>query len=329
MYYKRISSAILFILILVGLEMKAQNNFVPNHSFENLDSLPCSFIGSQYWFDFYIVNWTMPTDGSSDLYSTLSSNTCYAYPLSGSGGTPGIQNPRSGFNMAGIYTWGTGGQPSGPNYREYLQVHLNQPLTIGQTYYAEFYCSLADSKIGANNLGMYFSSVAIDSTYERNLNFTPDILDTSVISDYSGWHKVSGNFTASTNAQYLIIGNFFTDNNTNTDIPWVNQSYYFIDDVCVSNDSLGCMIITSTPEYSPTSELIIYPNPTRKNWKITTENSAIEQLIIYNSMGKMMLNEINLSKTIEINTTSYETGMYVIQTTIQGQTHYYKAFIID
>lgn len=305
----------IFILILslsLSLHSSFAQNFVPNNSFENLSSVPCPFIGSQIAFNSYSIDWTIPTDGSTDLYSLLSNTTCYAYPLNTTSGTPGMQAPRTGNHMAGIYTWGTGGTPNGPNYREYLQVQLSQPLVIGQTYYAEFYASRAESTIGANNLSMYFNDSFIDTTFERNLPFTADVLDSTVVLEATGWHKVSGTFTATNNAQYLIIGNFETNANTTTSTPSVNRAYYFIDDVCVSNDSIGCMVITSDKQTEISNVFSIYPNPANDVITIESKDKANTLFNIYDIYGAQVLSGTVAGGTTKVDISQISSGMYMI-----------------
>lgn len=190
-------------------------------------------------------DWTLPTGGTSDIYSTFTPDSCIGNPYSIHPLTRGRQSPRSGNNMCGFYTYGFGGLQV---YREYLQVELLVPLTIGNDYYAEIYVSAAEtSKYVTNNIGMYFSPEFIDLPDQTdNLPFIPQIKSTDVIEDTTNWVKVSGRFTATTNARYLIIGNFSDNINTYLKIQDKNSlsisAYYFIDDMsvkytCRSNDT--------------------------------------------------------------------------------------------
>jgi PKD repeat protein len=118
-----------------------------------------------------------------------------------------------------------------------VQAELSQPLVVGNTYYAECYVSLGDfTDYGSNNIGMYFSTTNVYQGTCYMLNFTPQILETNIITDTANWVKVSGTFTATTAAGFLIIGNFFDNASTQY---FVNggssvNARYFIDDVSVT-----------------------------------------------------------------------------------------------
>lgn len=152
--------------------------------------------------------------------------------------------PRTGHRFAGIYSYYGGDNTS--SYREYLQVELKQQLVPGEYYCGEFYASLAEMPhYASNGLGMYFHHEKLVPNlnpmpkYCNPLPYTPQILGTSVITDTANWVKVSGIFQATSAAKYLIVGNFFDDQNTLAihknvipDSYW-SWAYYFIDDVSV------------------------------------------------------------------------------------------------
>lgn len=236
----RIKILVLFFLLL--FQVKGQN-LVPNSSFENTFSLPCSWIiPPASTFSSFMMNWTMPSDGSSDIYSTSTSTSCFSNCLSTSSASLGSQSPRSGNNMCGFFAYGSGGVTI---YREYLEVKLTSPLVVGQSYYAEMYVSAGDNmQYGCNNLGMHFSTTEITAPGSMTvLPVTPQIKNTSIITDVNNWVKVSGTFTATTPAEYLIVGNF--DDNNATSFTTINFSgshsnaYYFIDDVLVQKQCAG------------------------------------------------------------------------------------------
>ena len=218
---------------LMATHMAAQN-LVPNSSFEVIDSLPCSFITGDTgapWLEDYIQDWSSPTGGTSDIHSILLPDSCYANPS-----RLHIQ-PRTDNNMAGIYTALADG-----NYREYLEVKLKQPLVANKSYYAEMYVLRnPEHTIATNNLGMYFSKDNIETSkkFREVLDFRPQVLEKEIIQGSKEWQKVSGCFIADTNAEYLLIGNFFDTSATDTvflSITGDLSAYYFIDDVSVREE---------------------------------------------------------------------------------------------
>ena len=108
---------------------------------------------------------------------------------------------------------------------------------IGQNYQAEMWVSHLPRSLQSNKLGFYFSESKISEITDGVLNFQPqvfaeEILDTKTQS----WVKVSGKFQATTEADYLIIGNFFPDSLTQTQFFCDNHlkyAYYYIEDVLV------------------------------------------------------------------------------------------------
>ena len=260
----------IFVLFLsICLRVNGQN-LVPNPDFESYGTLPCSWITSQGQFSSALQDWEMPTEGSTDIFSTLVNQSCYAHCQSTYSNAVGEQLPRSGNIMSSILTYGSG---CSIPYREYLEVQLTSPLIAGETYYAEMFVSHGDySQFASNNIGMYFSD-----TYVNNpglcgvLNFVPQINETSVITDSTNWVKIAGNFVATSPAQYLIIGNFYDNNNTVNVFcsPFSsNNARYFVDDVLVMNVSappLPVELLTFNGRSSGNVNIIEWSTATEKN----------------------------------------------------------------
>lgn len=227
---------LLTILIVMYYSVNGQN-LVPNNSFENYGTLPCTWIITQSDFSIAMQNWTMPTLGSSDVFSNLVPTNCYANNLSTNSAALGQQIPRTGNIMSGIYMYGLGGPSGNTVYREYLQVALTAPLITGKTYYAEMYVSHAEyTPHYCNNFGMYFSDALINNPTYSVLNFIPQINEISVITNDTGWVKISGYFTATSPKQYLLIGNFYNNLSTSTISASgsMTNAYYYVDDISVS-----------------------------------------------------------------------------------------------
>lgn len=232
-----IKNLVLLFLFFLFFQAKSQN-LVPNPGFENTISLSCGYINYPSEFTSTVYNWIMPSGGTSDIFSTLTAPYCALSAFSTNYYTRGVQVPRTGTTMAGFFTYGVDGYP---DYREYLEVELISPLAIGKTYYVEMYVSASDRMMYAtNNIGMYFSTDLVDlpGTY-TTLSYTPQVKSNSIITDTINWVKISGTFTATTAAQYLLIGNFYDNANTATLVKNNNTAsiaigaYYYVDDVLV------------------------------------------------------------------------------------------------
>jgi hypothetical protein len=215
---------IILILSILTTLAKGQN-LIPNPSFETYTLCPNA--GSEIYS---AVPWTGPTTNSSDYFNVCS-------PTRGvpRHGAYAFQYPKTGNAYAGI--WGLNG--IGTNYREYAQTSLLSPLVAGKCYYIEFYINLYNNlNFGINNIAAHISSTAFTSTLSfpgNILNLTPHAIKfgNPVITDTLNWTKISGIYDAIGGEEYIIIGNFFDDLNTDTVTMQGGYpgAYYYIDDV--------------------------------------------------------------------------------------------------
>src|SRR5207253_1670664 len=104
--------------------------------------------------------------------------------------------------------------------------------------------NIATNKIGA----LIATYQYYDTTGKTSFKNYATLYADSIIKDSINWTKISGSFIADSIYKYLIIGAFFDNAHLDTlNLPFDtngnshNQvSYYYIDDVCVSTDSLTC-----------------------------------------------------------------------------------------
>ncbi|MFH2143484.1 MAG: T9SS type A sorting domain-containing protein [Bacteroidota bacterium] len=209
-------------------------NLVPNPSFEEYSVCPDN--GSQLeravdWFVYYI---------SPDYYNRCANfSSGFSIPENWTG----HQCANIGNGYIGIYTY-----ISHPNtlFREIIFSELNDTLTIGTKYFISFRAVLSDLSICSNNnIGILFTT-SNDSTQYLLNNFS-HINSVSIISDKNNWVTISDSFIADSAYKYIFIGNFFDNLSTDTILysGLYCYSYYYIDDVCVSEDSLTCIDISS------------------------------------------------------------------------------------
>lgn len=226
------------IYLLFANSLVFSQNLVPNPSFEDYTGCPGS-----YGQISLATPWITPTGGSPDYLNACATSIFVTVPIN----YRGIQAPRTGDAYAEAVFY-----PSiGVDFREYSQVKLISPLIAGQTYEVSFYVNLGDKSYRAsNNIGAYISTVAPTSGGSINLPVTPQINETSIITDYTNWTLISGTYTAVGGEEYITIGNFFDDASTSTIIstsPDVNSMYatfYLIEDVCVTpQGGTGCVYV--------------------------------------------------------------------------------------
>lgn len=215
----------------------AQTNLVPNPSFEDTVTCPKNTAGFQY-----VQNWKNPTLGSPDYYNACNSSLD-GVPINDAGFQNAYAgNAYAGFGPFGKFTW-----PS-DSFREYIQVQLDSTFIKDEIYCITYYVSLAEkwSDYAVNNIGSYFSSLAISSSNYDPLPYIPQVVNplTNQLTDTINWMKISGQFIASGGERYITIGNF--NGNSTSDTVFIHKtkypdksSYYYIDDVSVIHLNAG------------------------------------------------------------------------------------------
>lgn len=236
---------------------KDEFNYVPNPSFEVTKDIPCYWNQGLGKFEKWFIDWSSPTETTPDLLSTQSKSTCWSHPEKNNGGK---QYPRSGVNMIGMKFYGVGGTDT--YWHEYIQIELEKPLKKDSLYYAEFWVNLSSKASKAcDNIGIYFSHSLYNTRNRLPLIMTPQINSGKIIKPgISKWRKVKGVFMANGGEKYLMIGNFYSDDQTNIErIPGGRDgAYYFIDDVKVRNARPGERVTPNTKiSNKPTPRMVV------------------------------------------------------------------------
>jgi len=242
-------------------------NYVPNPGFEDVLSTPCRWNqrGIEY-MEKHFSEWTSPTETTPDLLTTRVEPDCWSHPKKHS---PIRQLPKSGDNMMGLKIQGTGGTPT--FWHEYLMVKLDSTLYGGQRYYAEMWVLRSErSARASSNLGMLFSDTLIQTNNRLPLYFTPQINEEKPVQTRGNrWKKVSGVFEAPHDLNYLLVGNFYGDEQTEIiKYPQGERgAYYYVDDILVRDAKPGERL-SNRPKES------IKPMPKKK---IVEKASTIEE----------------------------------------------------
>nr|MBA3986720.1 T9SS type A sorting domain-containing protein [Flavobacteriales bacterium] len=151
----------------------------------------------------------------------------------------------------------------------------------------------------------------------------------SVITDTINWIKINGSFIATGNEKYLVLGNF-NRKQTTTAIQVgnmnINYSYYYIDNVCVSADSLTCNQPVGVNEIEPQSLFEIFPNPVTNYFTINYKKlNDPYDLTIYNTFGQKIYEEKDIfTDRKTINTTAFNKGLLLINIKSKNQSINYK-----
>jgi hypothetical protein len=204
---------IFFILVIESQAVKSQNiaNYVTNGSFE--EHYPCNGL-----------NMINLCKGWRSIDSSLYAGVFYFHTCFGNvPNSPGsIQYPKTseGFGGATFFcmqpecvSWGT---------RGFFRNRLKKNLVSSQKYCVKFYINLRDiSSIAIDRVGVYFCDNIIDTITKINIPLPfiiPQVQNTlgNLINDTINWIPLTGTFVATGNETNLLLGNFYTDANTNT-----------------------------------------------------------------------------------------------------------------
>ena len=281
--------------LFTGLSSSAQN-LVPNYSFEVQDTCP------QVSEIDLAQPWNSPTLGTPDLFNTDCSSQ------NGS--------PNTGIGSSGIFTYSTFA-----DNREYLQVQLTSPLTAGETYDVSFYVKrLTFYSLATDHMGAYFTTTEQSLTTTSALTqFTPQVDNPAGnVLNGTGYTLITGSFVASGGEEYMIIGNFYDDANTQTQDVESNgnlKAYYYIDDISVVQNTGGAGIDDAPKDFS----LNVYPNPCTDKISVSVdENINLNDLSIkiIDIHGRTLYSDLYgnyVNKEIDLS--AFEKGMYMIQVT--------------
>lgn len=223
------------ILFFIVVSLKAQENLVPNPSFEEYWECPTApgSVGDnqlercKYWYK--------PTSATSDYYNSCQTNenTGVSVPTNWFGN----QLPFDGSAYVGLILF----IPENLN-SEYIQCKLLEPLEACRKYLFSMRISLSDySSRATNTLGVRFDKTPISSMEFVGFEQPAHIQTDNYITDTSDWTFFSGEFVANGGEEYLTIGRFVDTNlYSNSNIPFIkvtcdscffghNTAYYYID----------------------------------------------------------------------------------------------------
>ena len=300
-----IKKSLFLICVLFTLKSSAQN-LVPNFGFEQYDFCPDDINQISYatgWFSF---------GNSPDYFNSCDITNFTSVPYN----LLGYQMAANGAAYCGVITYFSGS----PNIREFVGIELTSPLVIGQKYFVSFYASATvtnnpETCYATNKLGVKFSTVSYDAINMPPIDNIAQVYSNSIISDTSNWTRIIGSFIADSTYAYLIIGNFFDDNNTDTSIilndtniiNWC-RAYYYLDEIYVSTDS-----INGLSERPKENIFIAYPNPAKNEITIKCQSLDYKYICLQNLLGQTII-EKQLSTTEEkIDISFIPSGMYFIK----------------
>ena len=299
-----------FLTLCLIAQVSWSQNLVPNPSFEqNVDEY-CGIMGP-FDFEQLIVSWTNPTAGSPMAFFTNIEDSCYNHQptttYSGPIGIKGLQQPRTGQTIAGLWCYTI----ENLNQRQYITAELNEPMEVGTEYIVEFYVTLADFvEFSIDKLGAHLSQSSPSNLSDGVLNLEAHISSSDFITNYEEWVHIADTLTADQPYSFITIGNFADDASTNTQTNpnasgdvGTYGAYYFIDDVSITE-----YIPTGIEEPSDIS-WDCYPSPFQNS--LWVESPEVAWIEIRSTTGQLVLRERVSSGLNAIDTSVLSSGMYV------------------
>jgi hypothetical protein len=249
-------SLLLTVAIFLSLTSKSQQiaNYVSNGGFEQLItySVVTPDNAAHFW---------QPIDTNKFSYVCVTTQS----PFSNAPYFFGYQFARTGktYALSDFFCSTCSSIPRG-----YLRNRLKQFLQSGKTYCVKFYfLNTNNSPLGIDKVGAYFGGSSIDTITKCNHPMpylTPQIQNGSgIITDTLNWVPITGTFVANGTEKYMLLGNFYSEANTNTLLINPTYSAAGANDVCI--DDVSCIDI----------DLPAYAGPGPNTWCIPGDSVFI------------------------------------------------------
>lgn len=215
-------------LALIG-QHSAKGNLVPNPGFEEYSRIPDDWFYTGNDFTQTMRYWESPTGASPDVYGPR-----IYVPRHWRDKGFGQAKAHGGQSMVGLTLYGCHGGK--PHCREYVQIQLFEPLVPGQRYEITYWVRHLPNSLRINNLGVGFSTDRFASQTDEMLIIDDVLENEDILSCPPGqWLQCRHEFHAQSEAGYLIMGNFKTDEETLVQAQRPGDclpfAYYYIDDV--------------------------------------------------------------------------------------------------
>jgi OmpA-OmpF porin, OOP family len=293
--------------LLFALNASAQQNLVPNGSFEEYKFCPDQQGQIENAF-----GWIDPLGGgSSDYYNVCYQQFGFGVPQNATG----EQIPKSGNAYAGLFVY--------PN-SEYITIQLNQSLHKNNTYCLTFYVSLVeDARFASNNLGAVLTADIPTSSWPNRITHENNNLvyinSDTVLTSIENWTMISGSIVAKGGENYLTIGNInYREQDDSTYMPGSNThimyaAYYYVDEVSlVCCDISGCI-------QDHESTITLFPNPAKNTLTISTGNIQNAQVELFDISGRKLFQQNLTASQQSIDVSGYANGIYIFAVTANGK----------
>jgi hypothetical protein len=283
----------------------AQKNLVVNPSFEYYARCP---------------DFADQAERATGWYSTRMTpdflNTCSPYGWSSIPNNYfGHAAPATGNGYAGLGSYWEGSI----DFPEYIGTTLLNPLQIGTRYYVTFKVFLAQSTspsnwCAINKLGALFTTQIYDKVNTAPLFCNcAQVYSNQIITDTLHWTTIQGSFVADSMYKQVSLGRFFDNASTSTLQMAGTQrnAYYYIDDVCVTDDPLYAYYFGLE---EGDAGVWLYPNPFEEMTILQFKNSneAPHTLELFDAKGSLVRTIDNIvTHQVTLYKQDLAAGMYI------------------
>lgn len=319
------------VLILLPPLVWGQQNLVPNHSFEDVEDCPSA---PGFW---EIIDWSNGNGLSPDNYNSCAPHTTISFSASVPTNYVGFQEAYDGEGYVGISCFVS----NYPELREYVQAILTDTLTGGFRYHIGFYCNAANRlQYAVSTLGAAITMEAPDRVTQDYpntlLDAEPQIFQQSntPLTDTANWVLISDTLTALGGERFITIGNFHTDNESDTvrfnpDQPPIGTSpttsaYYYIDSVFVREIGRAPNSLAEL-DRDKDKGFLIYPNPTTGSLTIvsTIEEGQPATFEAFNLLGQNVFSQpLIKGETHAVDVSGLMQGIYTARVTVNDKMRY-------
>lgn len=290
-------------------------NLVPNGHFDTYTNCPTSTLQISY-----ATGWET-YGGSIEYLHECGTNPAITVPSNSFGFQYATGSESGGY--AGFYP----AYSAGPNYvYEYFGRELATSLMVGQEYHVSLKMSLADlSNCALDKMGVLFTTIPYSPQNPLQANNAPHVYTTATITDSVNWVTISGSFIADSSYQYIAIGQFFDPSNHTQTVLSGNSCtfpYYYVEDVCVSENPVDCGLATGLTEMAEKESLKIYPNPMRASAVVEIGDlGGMEgELKVYDMQGREVRRMEGIgTERVEFSRDELEAGIYWVQLLVNGE----------
>lgn len=222
---------ITIVIVLSGIVTKllhAQElNLIPNASFEEYDGVPIGWFYNGNQFTRLVKYWKSPTMASPDAFGPG-----VIVPPHWKKKGFGVLNASNGKSFIGLTLYGCSNGK--PHCREYVQIQLIDSLVPGQKYQLEVDVAHLENALHVNNFSVFFSKEAFCEQTDGLIEKQPHILwEEVLVPKKDHWQHLIKEFIADSTYNYLTLGNYYTDDQTEIvrEDAQYEYAYYYIDNI--------------------------------------------------------------------------------------------------